>query len=171
SAHLVHHFESPQLELVRLLREACTVEHALMLQYLYAAFSIRPAYAELAGAAAPGAHDLIGVAIQEMQHLGTVNRLLVTLGSAPNLTSLEFPFDPDIYPFALNLEPLSRASLAKYVYAEAPMGFFEGKGRGSGVAQAVLAAIGTKRRPNHVGSLYGAIIELMPPLARHPPLR
>src|SRR5262249_18304782 len=67
SAHLVHHFESPQLELVRLLREACTVEHALMLQYLYAAFSIRPAYAELAGAAAPGAHDLIGVAIQEMQ--------------------------------------------------------------------------------------------------------
>src|SRR5262249_52689510 len=101
SARVVHYFESPYLELVRLLREACTVEHALLLQYLYAAFSVKPAYARLTGAGAPGAHDLIGVAIQEMQHLGSVNRLLVRLGAAPSLVPLEFPLEPDIYPFEL----------------------------------------------------------------------
>src|SRR2546421_5262863 len=113
---VLHHFESPQLELIRLLREACTVEHALMLQYLYAAFSIKPAYSGLVGSGAPGTHDLIGVAVQEMQHLGAVNGLLVSLGAAPNLVSVEFPLAPDIYPFELNLEPLTRDSLAKYVY-------------------------------------------------------
>jgi hypothetical protein len=171
-AHVVHHFESPQLELVRLLREACTVEHALMLQYLYAAFSIKPAYSALVGGGAPGAHDLIGVAIQEMQHLGAVNRLLVSLGAAPNLLSLEFPFEPDIYPFEFNLEPLSRNSLAKYVYTEAPVGFFDARTphAESGLVSAVLRAIGPKRRPNHVGSLYNAIIDLVGGLGREPGL-
>jgi len=168
-ARVVHHFESPYLELVRLLREACTVEHALLLQYLYAAFSVKPAYSGLVGSGAPGAHDLIGVAVQEMQHLGAVNRLLVTLGASPNLVPLEFPFEPDIYPFELNLEPLTRASLAKYVYTEAPAGFFEGKAPGeTALVSEVLRTIGAKRRPNHVGSLYCAIIDLVREVGREP---
>jgi hypothetical protein len=168
-AHVVHHFESPHLELIRLLREACTVEHALMLQYLYAAFSVKPAYSGLVGSGAPGAHDLIGVAVQEMQHLGAVNRLLVSLGAAPNLVPLEFPFEPDIYPFELNLEPLNRYSLAKYVYTEAPVGFFEAKAPAeTALVSAVLRAIGPKRRPNHVGSLYNAIIDLVHEVGREP---
>jgi len=88
---VLHHFESPQLELVRLLREACTVEHALMLQYLYAAFSVKPAYSGLVGSGAPGTHDLIGVAVQEMQHLGAVNRLLVSWALRPASCRSSFP--------------------------------------------------------------------------------
>ena len=168
-ARVVHYFESPYLELVRLLREACTVEHALLLQYLYAAFSVKPTYSELVGAGAPGAHDLIGVAIQEMQHLSAVNQLLFSLGAAPNLVSLEFPLEPDIYPFEMSLEPLTRASLAKYVYCEAPVGFFEAKTSGdAALVSAVLREIGTTRRPNHVGSLYTAIIDLAQEVGREP---
>ena len=168
-ARVVHYFESPYLELVRLLREACTVEHALLLQYLYAAFSVKPTYSELVGAGAPGAHDLIGVAIQEMQHLSAVNQLLFSLGAAPNLVSLEFPLEPDIYPFEMSLEPLTRASLAKYVYCEAPVGFFDAKtSADAALVSAVLREIGTRRRPNHVGSLYTAIIDLAQEVGREP---
>src|SRR5471032_913023 len=121
---IVRDFASPYLELVRLLREATEIEHALMLQYLYAAFSLKPDYADIAGSGAPGSSDLIGVAVQEMQNLATVNRLLAALGAAPNLVRQEFPYEPAIYPFEFSLEPLSRKSLAKYLYAEAPSGIF-----------------------------------------------
>jgi hypothetical protein len=50
---------------------------------------------------------------------------LVALGAAPNVIPQDFPFEPEIYPFAFNLEPLSRATLAKYVYAEAPAGVLD----------------------------------------------
>ena len=88
---VVRSFNDTYLELVRLLREACGVEHALMLQYLYGAFSLTPAYRTLAGSGTPGADTLLGVAVHEMQHLASVNQLLVLLGAAPNLLSAEFP--------------------------------------------------------------------------------
>src|SRR6185295_745339 len=50
-------FIDPYIELVRLLREASEVEHSLMLQYLYAAFSIKPAYQAVAGFGAPNTND------------------------------------------------------------------------------------------------------------------
>jgi hypothetical protein len=163
NGRVVRDFADPLLEIVRLLREACEVEHALMLQYLYGAFSLKPAYGELAGTGAPTSDDLLGIAVQEMQHLGAVNRLLVTLGAAPQLANIAFPYEPEIYPFEFALEPLTRKSLAKYVYCEAPVGFFD---RGPDAPQAkfanaILAALGPKRRPNHVGSLYTAIIDLV----------
>ena len=90
--HLVRDFHDPYLELLRLLHEAAEVEHALTLQYLNAAFSLKPDYQDIAGYGDPNAHDLIGVAIQEMQHLSAVNRLLVELGSAPHLARQDFPY-------------------------------------------------------------------------------
>src|SRR5579859_6204891 len=122
AVRIVRDFSDPYLELVRLLHEASEVEHSLMLQYLYGAFSLKPAYRAVAGYGAPSATDLIGVAIQEMQHLATVNRMLVAFGAAPHLTREDFPYEPDIYPFPFNLEPLSLESVAKYVYCEAPAG-------------------------------------------------
>lgn len=71
---IVRDFTDPYLELVRLLHVAAEIEHALMIQYLYAAFSLKPAYQEIVGSGAPGSDDLLGVAIQEMQHLGKVNQ-------------------------------------------------------------------------------------------------
>ena len=110
---VIRDFADPHLELVRLLREATEIEHALMVQYLYGAYSLKPAYEEIQGFAFPSATHLLGVAIQEMQHLEKVNRMLGDLGAAPNLIRQDFPYESDIYPFPLNLEPLSRASLAK----------------------------------------------------------
>src|SRR5882672_520051 len=58
-------FASPYLELVRTLREAAEVEHALMLQYLYAGFSPQPGYLAILPSAAAGATDLIDIAMQK----------------------------------------------------------------------------------------------------------
>jgi hypothetical protein len=38
-----------------------------------------------------------------------------------------FPFDSLAYPFTFNLEPLSRITLAQYIYREAPAEFFDDK--------------------------------------------
>jgi hypothetical protein len=121
---LVYEFKDPLLELVRLLREASEIEHALLVQYLYAAFSVRPKYQRsIVGRAFPiSARNLLGVAVQEMQHLDDVNQMLVAVGASPNLLRQDFPYEPAIYPFAFNLEPMSRGSLAKYVWTEAPAG-------------------------------------------------
>jgi Ferritin-like len=163
-------FSDPRVELIRLLREAAEVEHSLMLQYLYCAFSVRPQYSALIGSGAPTSDNLVGVAVQEMQHLGAVNRLLMTIGAAPNLLAMEFPHEPEIYPFEFKLEPMSLKSLAKYIYAEAPIGFFEGKrsAEDEAFASAVIAVIGPKRRPNYVGSLYATVIDLVKEYARQP---
>jgi hypothetical protein len=49
SGAIVRDFVNPYLELLRLLREAAEIEHALMLQYLFCAFSLRDPYSDLAG--------------------------------------------------------------------------------------------------------------------------
>ncbi len=159
---LVYEFKSPLLELVRLLREATEIEHALLVQYLYAAFSVKPQYRQgVVGNAFPvTADNLLGVAIQEMDHLDEVNRLLVQLGASPNLIRQDFPYEPAIYPFAFNLEPMSRASLAKYVWTEAPANepFLA-------TLEPVLGAL----RPNHLGSLYATIIDELGKVIAEPP--
>jgi hypothetical protein len=159
-ATLVRDFADPYLELVRLLREAAEIEHALMVQYLYAGFSVKSAYQDIVGYGDPNGHDLLGVAIQEMQHLGAVNRLLVNLGVSPNLRRQDFPYEPDIYPFPFHLEPLSRASLAKYVYCEAPADAMRAGGpEDAAYLRDLNSVLGTGVRPNHVGTLYDAVID------------
>lgn len=117
---IIRDFAHPRIELIRLLREASEVEHALMIQYLYCAFSVKPIYQDVVGYGDPNTNDILGVAVEEMQHLAAVNRLLVALGAAPNLERQDFPYEPDIYPFEFNLEPLSAKTAAKYMYTEAP---------------------------------------------------
>jgi hypothetical protein len=159
---LVTEFIDPTLELVRLLREASEIEHALLVQYLFASFSVNPRYQQrLVGRGfPPSAHNLLGVAVQEMQHLHAVNEMLVALGASPNLIRQDFPYEPDIYPFAFNLEPISRKSVAKYVWTEAPSGdpFLE-------KLKDDLGDI----RPNHLGSLYATLIDVTAKLIASPP--
>ncbi len=162
---IVRDFEDSYVELIRLLREAAEVEHALMVQYLYAAFSLKPAYAAVTGYGAPNSNDMLGVAIQEMQHLGKVNELLVALGATPHLVRQDFPYQHDIYPFEFNLEPLSQASLAKYVYTEAPAEALDRSKATSLTDRRFLdlidRSLGGGTRPNHVGSLYDGIIRTL----------
>ena len=163
-AQIIRDFADPYLEVVRLLREASEIEHALLVQYLYGAYSLKPAYAAIRGFATASPAHLLGVAIQEMQHLEKVNRMLGDLGAAPNLIRQDFPYEPDIYPFPLNLEPLSRTTLAKYVYTEAPASALDrdDPANTDPATQAFLdkldAALGGVV-PNHLGSLYQTIID------------
>ncbi len=162
---IIRDFADPYLELLRLLREAAEIEHGLMLQYLYCAFSIKARYQSLIGFGAPESTSMLGVAVQEMQHLGAVNRLLVALGSCPHMDRQDFPYEPDIYPFPFMLEPIGRHSLAKYVYTEGPASIFSANGQRSSederFSSQVLNDIGRLDRPNHVGSLYRNILDLL----------
>jgi Ferritin-like len=160
---VVRDFKDPYIELLRLLHQAAEIEHALMIQYLYGAFSLKPAYAQVAGMGSPNSNDLLGVAIMEMQHLGRVNQLLVALGAAPTLVREDFPYEPDIYPFRFNLEPLSQHSLAKYCWTEAPVGATDPRRAANDedrrFCEKLDAVLGTETRPNYVGSLYDAVID------------
>jgi len=166
---IIREFDDPYLELMRWLRESAQIEHALMVQYLYAAFSVKRLYSRIVGAAFPNPNGLLGIAIQEMEHLRYVSDLLRDLGAAPNLTSQDFPYDHDIYPFPLNLERLSRQSLAKYVYTEAPAAAVEPTpGTHDPFLEALFETLGDIR-PNHLGSVYGAVITLVRDVEANPP--
>lgn len=159
-SRVAREFSDPVLELGRLLKEAAEIEHDLMVQYLYAAFSLKPAYAALIGNGAPSAKNILGVAIQEMEHLRSVNELLAALNFAPVLTRHDFPEEIDMYPFPFRLEPLSRESLAKYVYCEAPASAIHSQAwQDAPFLRDLQSCLGTDLRPNHVGSLYGTIIQ------------
>lgn len=162
---IIRDFADPYLELLRLLREAAEIEHGLMLQYLYCAFSVKARYQPLIGFGAPSSTNLLGVAVQEMHHLSAVNRLLVTLGSCPHLDRQDFPYEPDIYPFPFVLEPISRRSVAKYAFTEGPASIFAAGGKRSPederFSSGVLKEIGGLDRPNHVGSLYRNVLDLL----------
>ncbi|MGH3835689.1 MAG: ferritin-like domain-containing protein [Pseudonocardiaceae bacterium] len=109
----------PRDEAVFLLTAAAEIEHALMVQYLYAAYSVRvadPNRDELAAV-----QDLlIQIAREEMGHLATVQNLLHLIGGPLNLNRDHSPYSSAIYPFRFTLEPVTLDSLAKYVIAESP---------------------------------------------------
>jgi rubrerythrin len=158
-------FSDPNLELIRLLREAAEIEQDLMVQYLYGAFSLKPAYAGLIGGPAPNASSFMGVVIQEMQHLGAVNRLLVELEASPVLARQDFPYESDIYPFAFELAPLSPTSLAKFTYCEAssdtlPKVTVTGN-ESVRLLDQLKATLGGSIAPNSVGHLYDAVIDTL----------
>lgn len=155
-------FANPYLELIRLLKEASEIEHDLMVQYLYGGFSLKPAYAEIVGAPAPSTTSFMGVSIQEMQHLGAVNRLLVELDASPVLTRQDFPYESDIYPFAFELTALGPASLAKFTYCEAAPDALNKSSNGAPrLLDQLKTTLGGSIAPNHVGHLYDAVIETL----------
>jgi hypothetical protein len=107
---------------VFLLSMAAEIEHSLMVQYLYSAWS-------LGGLQVPEAHRadvetwrtiLLGIAKEEMGHLLCVQNLLKLVGGPVHLDREDFPWASGFYPYAFNLEPASRKSVAKYVIAESP---------------------------------------------------
>jgi len=157
-------FSDPYLELIRLLKEAAEIEQDLLIQYLYSAYALKPEYAQLVGAPAPNATSLMGVVIQEMQHLGGVNRLLVELDARPVLTRQDYPYETDIYPFPFETAALSSVNLAKFVYCEADpvrLGHVRSLGSNSPLLDKIKTSLGGSINANHVGKLYDAMIETL----------
>jgi hypothetical protein len=159
-------------EAVFLLHAAAEVEHALMVQYLYAAYSLRDHFTS---ADRPPQLDewrstLIQIAREEMAHLLTVQNLLHLIGGPLSLERADLPAHGAIYPFDMRLEPLTKRSLAKYVYAEMPGTLTDVPTLPADIAQIKqLAEEGNGGKPlNHVGWLYARITVLfqkLPPEA------
>ena len=111
--------------LVMLLHIGSELEHGLMVQYLYAAYSLGGDHVESAGRARVRKwQDLIlTVAREEMGHLLTVQNLLCLVGGPVSFSRHDFPWDTPFYPFPFKFEPLSKKSLATYIFAEMPGNF------------------------------------------------
>ncbi len=113
---------TPHQYAIFLLHVAAELEHVLMIQYLYAGYSLGGPHVPL-----EHHHDvpqwretILGIAKEEMGHLMTMQNLLRCLGGPLNLDREDFPWDSEFYPFPFKLEPLTRESLAKYIVVEAP---------------------------------------------------
>jgi hypothetical protein len=151
---------------VYLLHVAAEIEHSLMIQYLYAAYS-------LGGPQVPAAHMeyarrwqeiILGIAKEEMGHLMTVQNVLMLLGAAPSVDRQDYPFDSEFYPFTFNLRPLTLGSLATYVCAESPSPW-QGKEATAVKARARVAA---GANVNGVGRLYARLIDILSDQGRIP---
>ena len=105
-----------------LLHVAAEIEHSLMAQYLFAAYSLGGPQVppELRQQVRDWQETILGIAKEEMGHLVTVQNLLTALGMPLNLGREDYPWGSDFYPFDFSLERLTLDSLATYVVAESP---------------------------------------------------
>jgi hypothetical protein len=116
-------------ELTYLLCQAAELEHGLMCEYLYAAFSLK-------STAGPGLRDdqleaverwrrmIFDIAGEEMLHWAVVQNLLTAVGSAPYVSRPHLPHQAGGYPpgVQLGLLPFGEAALQHFVYLERPEG-------------------------------------------------
>src|ERR687890_684822 len=116
-------------ELTYLLSQAAELEHGLMCEYLYAAFSLRTS-------AGPGLGEhqleaverwrrmILGIAAEEMLHWAVVQNLLTAVGSAPFVSRPHMPHQARGYPpgVQVRLLPFGEAALQHFVYLERPEG-------------------------------------------------
>jgi hypothetical protein len=116
-------------DLASILSDASTLEHMVMCEYLFTAFSLKKREDE--GLAPDELEKVQGwggvittVAIQEMTHLALVNNMLVSIGSSPYFLHPNFPqpsryFSPNI---RLALIPFGEQALRHFLYLERPEG-------------------------------------------------
>jgi hypothetical protein len=104
---------TPLEDLLGLLRAAAEIEHGLMIQYLFAGYSIVPtttAYARV-----------LNVAVEEMGHWLTVQNLLLAAGGSPWLGRYD-DGATEFAPFPWRLEAATRDVIAKFAVSERPDG-------------------------------------------------
>lgn len=198
-------FRDDYLELLRLLVEAAGLEHSLMLAYLYGVFSLKPEYAAIGGTLSArsylqnsslgpqgtrpppsGQVTLLDIAIEEMQHLSLINRLLVALGAAPHVVPHVFPLSSSVYQFGIDQRPLDRYTVASYVWLEACTGSLSlhAAAESDSDHQRLIAEVhqvlrdggqSHRGRPldqqtvSHIGSLYHVILRQLAVVAERPP--
>lgn len=140
------------------------IEHGLMLQYLYAAYSLggpqvpeQPTkYREQISS---WQEVILGIAKEEMGHFVSVQNVLKLLGAPLHFERQDYPWDTPFYPFPFKLEPLTLNSLAKYVYAEAPADWINGTDPLAIEIKAIVDAEVPKA--NTVGALFHVLLQLI----------
>ena len=115
--------------LIYMLCEAAELEHGIMCQYLYAAFSLKQSEdegltAEELEAVRRWRKRISHVATQEMLHLSLVQNLLSAIGGAPHLSRPNFPHPATHYPAGVHLVllPFGEAALRHFMFLERPEG-------------------------------------------------
>ena len=115
--------------LIYMLCEAAELEHAIMCQYLYAAFSLKQTPDEGLTDAELDAVDgwrqtITHIATQEMLHLALVQNLLSAVGAAPHFTRPNLPQPAGHYPpgVVLTLVPFGEQALRHFMFLERPEG-------------------------------------------------
>jgi hypothetical protein len=158
---------APRDEMVFLLHTGAEIEHALLVQYLYAAYSLKSPKEvppEHSKKVREWKRTLLDIAREEMGHLISVQNLLRLIGGPVNLEREDYPFRSQLYPFPFRFEPLSRASLAKYVVAEMPNiadPTDEVKEIVARATSAPAGASGGAGQVNQVGEIYGRVMQLL----------
>lgn len=116
-------------ELIFLLCEASELEHLLMCEYLFAAFSLKQSVdegltTEQAEAVQRWERVVSGVAVQEMLHLAQASNLLTAVGGMPHLRRPNFPQRSNYFPpeVQLALLPFGDHSLRHFIFLERPEG-------------------------------------------------
>src|SRR6266700_2558490 len=115
--------------LIYMLCEAAELEHGIMCQYLYAAFSLKQSEAEgltpgEAAAVNRWRKQISHVATQEMLHLSLVQNLLSAIGAAPHLSRPNYPQPASHYPAGVHLAliPFGDQALRHFMFLERPEG-------------------------------------------------
>jgi CDGSH-type Zn-finger protein len=115
--------------LIYMLCEAAELEHGIMCQYLYAAFSLKQNEGEDLSAAELAATRrwrkvISHVATQEMLHLALVQNLLAAVGASPHLSRPNFPHPANHYPAGVHLAllPFGEEALRHFMFLERPEG-------------------------------------------------
>jgi hypothetical protein len=115
--------------LIYILCQAAELEHGIMAQYLFAAFSLKQSAAEgLTDAEVAAVRrwrgQIMHIAAQEMLHLALVQNLLSAIGAAPHLTRPNFPQPASHYPAGVHLAllPFGEQALRHFMFLERPEG-------------------------------------------------
>src|SRR6266849_4108995 len=115
--------------LIYALCQAAELEHGIMCQYLFAAFSLKQSTAEglteaELAAATRWRKQVAHVAAQEMLHLALVHNLLSAIGAAPHLARPNLPVPANHYPAGVQLAllPFGEQALRHFIFLERPEG-------------------------------------------------
>jgi CDGSH-type Zn-finger protein/truncated hemoglobin YjbI len=135
--------------LIYMLCEAAELEHGIMCQYLYAAFSLKQSADEGLSATEAEAvqrwrKHIFHIGAQEMLHLSLVQNLLSAIGAAPHLSRPNFPQPASHYPAGVHLAllPFGEESLRHFMFLERPEGMDLGDAEGmAAFAKAAPAAM------------------------------
>jgi len=115
--------------LIYMLCEAAELEHGIMCQYLFAAFSVKQSEQEgLSGTELDAVRrwrtQVAHVAAQEMLHLALVHNLLSAIGAAPHMARPNLPAPASHYPAGVQLAllPFGEQALRHFMFLERPEG-------------------------------------------------
>jgi hypothetical protein len=156
--------------LIYMLCEAAELEHALMCEYLFAAFTLKRSTdegltVEELAAVERWRSALLMVAKQEMLHLAINCNLVSSLGASPHLSRPNLPQPAKHYPSGvqLTLLPFGEQALRHFIYLERPEGMNFDDAEGLAAVERGVPVMGEREIAPHlqefatVGHLYRSI--------------